>query len=241
MSRDDGMKRLITTLLLALVALNLAGCNTAPTRDPAYAPVRPSLPAALPQANGAIFRAGYETSWFENLRARRAGDMLTVKLEEKMTANKEAKTDVSKENSTAISNPTLLGSTLQFNAPGFIPLASNRGNTAAFGLESSNEFGGQGSSEQSNLLEGDITVTVTEVLANGYLMVRGEKRIGINQGNEYIRLSGIVRPIDIDADNTVLSTRLADPTIVYVGDGAVADSNVVGWLAKFFISSLFPF
>ena len=80
-----------------------------------------------------------------------------------------------------------------------------------------------------------------EVLANGYLVVRGEKRIGINQGNEYIRLSGIVRPIDIDEDNTVLSTRLADPTIVYVGDGAVAESNAMGWLARFFISSLFPF
>lgn len=235
------MHRMNSALLLVLLALMLAGCSTAPKRDPEYAPVRPALPAPLPQPNGAIFRAGYETSWFENLRARRAGDMLTVKLVEKMTANKEAKTDVSKENNTSISNPTILGSTPQFNAPGFIPLASNRNNSLAFGLESSNAFGGKGSSEQSNLLEGDITVTVTEVLSNGYLMVRGEKRIGINQGNEYIRLSGIVRPIDIDADNTVLSTRLADPTIVYVGDGAVADSNVVGWLARFFISSLFPF
>ncbi|MCP4285635.1 MAG: flagellar basal body L-ring protein, partial [Gammaproteobacteria bacterium] len=162
------MKHHVFTLLLALIALNLAGCNTAPKRDPAYAPVRPSLPAPLPQANGAIFRAGFETSWFENLRARRAGDLLTVKLAEKMTANKEAKTDVSKENTTAISNPTLLGSTPQFNAPGFIPLASNKDNTMAFGLESSNEFAGDGSSEQSNLLQGDITVTVIEVLANGY-------------------------------------------------------------------------
>ncbi len=241
MTGADSMKHHVFTLLLALTALNLAGCNTAPKRDPAYAPVRPSLPAPLPQANGAIFRAGFETAWFENLRARRTGDILTVKLAEKMTANKEAKTDVSKTNTTNISNPTLLGSTPQFNAPGFIPLASNKDNTMAFGLESSNEFAGDGSSEQSNLLQGDITVTVIEVLANGYLMVRGEKRIGINQGNEYIRLSGIVRPIDIDVDNTVLSTRLADPTIVYVGDGVVADSNVMGWLAKFFVSSLFPF
>jgi len=241
MDRAEAMNKRISILLLVLLALSLGGCNTAPKRDPAYAPVRPALPAPLPQANGAIFRAGYETSWFENLRARRAGDLLTVKLVEKMTANKEAKTDVTKENSTSVTNPTILGSTPQFNAPGFIPLASNKNNSLAFGLESSNTFGGEGTSEQSNLLQGDITVTVTEVLANGYLMVRGEKRIGINQGNEYIRLSGIVRPIDIDADNTVLSTRLADPTIVYVGDGAVAESNVMGWLARFFISSLFPF
>lgn len=241
MNQADTMKKMHFAAVLLMLAFMLSGCNTAPKRDPEYAPVRPAIPAPLPQANGAIFRAGYETSWFENLRARRAGDMLTIKLAEKMTANKEAKTDVAKDNSTSISNPTILGSTPQFNAPGFIPLASNKNNTLAFGLESNNEFGGKGSSEQSNLLQGDITVTVTEVLANGYLMVRGEKRIGINQGNEYIRLSGIVRPIDINADNTVLSTRLADPTIVYVGDGAVADSNVVGWLARFFISSLFPF
>jgi len=235
------MHRPIFALLLVLIASGLAGCNTAPVRDPEYAPVRPAIPAPLPQPNGAIFRSGYETAWFENLRARRAGDILTVRLAEKMKANKEAKTDVSKDNSTSISNPTILGSSPLFDAPGFIPLASNKNNTLAFGLESNSEFDGEGSSEQSNLLEGDITVTVTEVLANGYLAVRGEKRIGINQGNEYIRLSGIVRPIDIDADNTVLSTRLADPTIVYVGDGAVADANVMGWLARFFISSLFPF
>ena len=235
------MKKMHFAAVLLMLAFMLSGCNTAPKRDPEYAPVRPVPPAPLPEANGAIFRAGYETSWFENLRARRAGDMLTIKLTERMTANKAAKTDVAKDNTTAISNPTILGSTPQFNTPGFIPLASNQDNTLGFGLESSNKFAGKGSSEQSNLLQGDITVTVTEVLANGYLMVRGEKRIGINQGNEYIRLSGIVRPIDIDADNTVLSTRLADPTIVYVGDGAVADSNVVGWLARFFVSSLFPF
>jgi len=235
------MKRMISVLMLVALGLLLVGCNTAPKRDPEYAPVRPVVPPPLPEANGAIFRAGYETAWFENLRARRVGDLLTVKLTEKTKANKEAKTDVSKDNNTSIANPTILGSTPQFNAPGFIPLASNKDNTLAFGLDSSNDFQSEGSSEQSNLLQGDITVTVIEVLANGYLLVRGEKRIGINQGNEYIRLSGIVRPIDIDADNTVLSTRLADPTIVYVGDGAVAESNAIGWLARFFISSLFPF
>ncbi len=84
-------------------------------------------------------------------------------------------------------------------------------------------------------------MTVVELLANGYLVVRGEKRIGINQGNEYVKVSGIVRPADIDSTNTVLSTKMADPTFVYVGDGAVADSNAMGWLAKFFVSALFPF
>ena len=227
--------------LLLLTAVSLIGCNTAPKRDPAYAPVRPIVPPPKPEGNGAIYQAGFEHAWFENIRARRVGDMLTIKLAEKTDAKKEATTSASKSQTTNISNPTILGSTPQFSAPGIIPLASNHDNTLAFGLNSSNDFSGSGESEQNNELTGDITVTVIEVLANGYLIVRGEKRIGINQGNEYVRVSGIVRPTDIDSDNTVLSTRLADPTIVYVGDGAVAESNVMGWLAKFFISALFPF
>jgi len=228
------------SLLLLLAAL-LSGCNTAPVRDPAYAPIRPVVAAPKPEGNGAIYQAGYEHSWFEDMRARRVGDMLTVKLEEKTDAKKSATTEVSRSNSNSITNPTLLGTTAQFNTPGLLPLASNSNNNLGFSLESENDFSGEGDSEQNNELTGDITVTVIEVLANGYLVVRGEKRIGINQGNEYVKLSGIVRPADIDSTNTVLSTRLADPTIVYVGDGAVADSNAMGWFAKFFISALFPF
>jgi flagellar L-ring protein precursor FlgH len=82
---------------------------------------------------------------------------------------------------------------------------------------------------------------VTEVLANGYLRVRGEKRISMTGGNEYIRVSGIVRPEDIDTNNTVESTRVADATLVYVGDGQVSKATQMGWLAKFFISAIMPF
>jgi len=235
------MNFLMKISMLLLSVILLAGCNTAPKRDPAYAPARPVVPSVAPVANGAIYQSGFEKSWFENIRARRVGDMLTIKLAEKTDAKKEATTAASKSNTTSITNPTILGSTPLFNTPGLIPLASNKDNTAAFNLSSSNDFSGSGDSAQNNEITGDITVTVIEVLANGYLIVRGEKRIGINQGNEYVRVSGIVRPTDIDSDNTVISTRLADPTIIYVGDGAVADSNVMGWLAKFFISALFPF
>ncbi|WP_428603369.1 flagellar basal body L-ring protein FlgH [Sedimenticola sp.] len=235
------ISRLFTLTLLALAAAGLAGCNTAPVRDPAYAPVRPVVSAPAPIGNGAIYQAGYEQSWFEDMRARRVGDMLTIELDEKTDAKKAATTAAKKSNSNSVTNPTLLGSTPQFNTPGLLPLASNSDNNLGFSLESEHDFSGEGDSAQNNELTGNITVTVVEVLPNGYLMVRGEKRIGINQGNEYVRVSGIVRPADIDATNTVLSTRLADPTIVYVGDGPVADSNVMGWLAKFFVSALFPF
>lgn len=235
------MNRLYSLMILALMASVLAGCQTNPVRDPAYAPMRPVIPPPAPVGNGSIYQAGYERSWFEDMRARRVGDMLTIKLAEKTDAKKKATTAVKKSNSNSVTNPTILGSTPQFNTPGIIPLASNSNNNLGFSLESESDFSGEGDSAQNNELTGDVTVTVVEVLPNGYLMVRGEKRIGINQGNEYVKVSGIVRPADIDSTNTVLSTRLADPTIVYKGDGAVADSNVMGWFAKFFISALFPF
>ena len=102
-------------------------------------------------------------------------------------------------------------------------------------------FDGKSDSSQSNKLEGSITVTVAERLPNGNLLVRGEKRITINQGQEFVRLQGIVRPVDIGPANTVPSTKIADATITYTGKGALADSNRQGWLSRFFNSPWFPF
>jgi len=237
------MKRLLAFPLLALVLLGaLGGCqSTGPKRDAEYAPLRPVMPPPSPSGNGSIYQAGYEMIWFEDIVARRVGDVLTVTLVENTQANKSATTSTAKSSDVSMANPTIFGSTPQFNTPGIIPLASNRNNTLDFGLSSSSDFSGDGSSTQSNALSGNITVTVIEVLPNRYLYVRGEKRIGINQGYEYVRLSGIVRPQDITPQNTVLSTRIADPTISYAGEGALADANSMGWLTRFFNSALSPF
>ncbi|HKK03898.1 MAG TPA: flagellar basal body L-ring protein FlgH, partial [Gammaproteobacteria bacterium] len=102
-------------------------------------------------------------------------------------------------------------------------------------------FDGEGDAAQSNQLEGSITVTVSEVLPNGNLVIQGEKWVKINQGQEYIRLRGIVRPVDIGPDNTVLSTQVADAQLAYGGTGVVAQSNSPGWLTRFFNSPLWPF
>ena len=93
----------------------------------------------------------------------------------------------------------------------------------------------------SNSLTGNISVTIHEVLANGVLIVKGEKWLTLNQGDEYIRVSGMIRPQDISADNTVNSTQIADARISYSGTGAVHDSNTMGWLSQFFIGQLWPF
>jgi flagellar L-ring protein precursor FlgH len=236
------MKPWIKLLSLLSLLLLLGGCqSTGPVRDVNYAPMRPVMPPPAPEGNGSIYQAGYGIAWFEDIRAHRVGDLLTVTLVEDTSANKSAKSGAKKANSTSLSSPTILGSVPTFDAPGLIPLASNRDNTLEIGLTSSSDFSGEGSASQSNELSGDITVTVVEVLPNRNLIVRGEKRIGINQGTEYIRLSGIVRPQDITPENTVESTRIADPTITYMGEGMVADASAMGWLARFFTSIFSPF
>jgi len=231
------MNILKPAIVLALAALML-GCQSAPKRDPEFAAVQPPMPPAAPQGNGAIYQAGYEQSWFENNSARRIGDMLTVRLVESTDASASNSSSVSKSNSSSISNPTLLGMNPSFRIP---KVNGGGAGNLSFGLDSSHSFSGEGDMAQSNALTGSITVMVTDVLPNGYLRVRGEKRIGMNSGNEYVRLSGIVRPSDIDRSNSVNSTQVADATLIYKGDGQVASASVMGWLSKFFISSLVPF
>lgn len=235
------VKIISRVVLLCVCVMSLAACQSLPERDPAYAAVRPVALPLIQASNGSIYQAGYDVRLFEDSRARRVGDLLTITLVETTRASKQSATDLSKSNDSTIANPTILGSTPQFNTPGFLPLASNRANNLGFGLSSSNEFSGDSSSTQSNSLSGSITVTVAEVLPNGYMVIRGEKVTSLNQGHEYVRISGIVRPIDIRPDNTILSTKIADAQISYTGSGATADTNKIGWLARFFISSLFPF
>jgi flagellar L-ring protein precursor FlgH len=225
----------------ALLAL-LSGCASmqpGPSGD--YRASYPPVAQPPVATNGAIYQNGYGLALFEDIKARRIGDTITIVLQERTQASKDAKTETSKENDVTIANPTLLGSTPQFNAPGLLPLASNKENSLAAELHSDQEFKGEGTSSQGNSLTGNITVTVADVLPNGNLVVRGEKWLTLNQGDEYIQISGIVRPIDVRADNTVLSGQVADARITYSGKGMVADSNKMGWLSRFFASAIWPF
>ena len=235
------MKYMIRLIILSCLIM-VAGCmDTTAKRDPAYAAVRPVAVPEQEKPDGTIFDAGDNISLFEDYRARRVGDILTVRLEEQTDAEKETETIIKKNNSNSVTNPTLFGTTPQFDLPGGFPLVNTDDNNLEFSLESKSDFKGQGDSDQSNKLSGDISVSVVEVLPNGNLVIRGEKVISINQGNEYIRISGMISPRDIDASNTISSKRVADAQIAYVGDGPTNDANVVGWLSRFFVSALMPF
>lgn len=222
------MKRL---LLLLSMAAGLNACDTLPKRDPDFAPVQPADLRPPPQSNGAIYQAGYDMRLFEDHAARRVGDILTIKLKEATSAKKKADSSESKQTNVSVKAPTLFG----------VAAATVFGHSPETEIDASRTFQGQGDAQQSNSLTGDISVTVVEVLPNGNLKVRGEKRVALTDGDEFVRVSGIVRPIDIDTSNSLSSSKLADATIMYTGEGALADSAKVGWIGRILLSPLFPF
>lgn len=232
------MNRLLPLSLAVLAALLIAGCAAPQKRSSGISEeiIRHAEPAQ-PATAGAIYRVGLTSPLFEDIRPRRVGDIITVMLVERTNASKSASTSTSKDNSVDVANPTLFGHPFSF---GVGPLGHER-RTLENSLESSKSFDGEGESAQSNQLTGNITAVVTEVLPNGYLRIYGEKVISINQGDEHITLSGIVRPADIRADNTIPSTLIAGAEIAYGGSGVIADTNDMGWLGKFFNGKWWPF
>lgn len=215
-----------------LVPLLLVGCaGNPPLHDPAFSATPPTAVSPPPPTPGAIYREGYAITLYQDVKARHVGDILTIELVEQTQSSKEASTSTSKSQSIATDAGTLLGAPVVHAGN---PILQNS-------INASRDFDGAGSSRQRNSLSGNITVTVAEVLPNGNLVVRGEKSLTLNQGDEFIRISGIVRPVDIRPDNSVLSTRVADAKIIYGGRGALADANQQGWLARFFNSPLWPF
>lgn len=218
-----------------LVIAMLTGCAGSPNRShPDYAPARPiEYPESAPERqHGSIYQPGISNGLFEDFRARQVGDILTVILTESTQAAKSSDTSIDKSDTKTVENPILGGAARTFGGNDY---------TLDFEFGSSGSFAGESESNQSNSLQGDLTVTVAEVMPNGNLYIQGEKWIKLNQGDEYIRLRGIVRPADISSENTVESTRIADARIAYSGTGAPADANVKGWLSRLFSSPLSPF
>ena len=183
-------------------------------------------PAMLPAAGGSIYQANTGMRLFEDLRAARVGDILTVRLVEQTIASKSSNTSTSKSTEAALTNPTIFGR----------PVTRNGVAILNGSLSGEHTFDGAGASNQSNSLVGDITVTVVERYPNGNLRIRGEKWVTLNQGREFIRLSGIIRPYDIEPDNSVLSAKVADAQITYSSKGVLAAANRMGLISRFFQS-----
>lgn len=204
--------------------LGAQGCSQAAKLSDKVAPIPPTLaPAAPPPAaTGSLWNPaqGTRLALAEDRRARAVGDMLTIRLVERLQAEKSTGQDASRNASRSIDLPDA-------KPFSWIP-------EGLFGGGSDSSFSGAGSAKQENRLTGEITVFVTAVLPNGALAVAGDRRLTLTRGEEQVQLTGIVRPEDIGPDNRVASTRVADARLRYTGTGEVAAQAKQGWLSRFF-------
>jgi flagellar L-ring protein FlgH len=218
------MKTSLVIGLLGMV-LGLAACGTTPTsivQQPTTA--RPHPLPATPPNNGAIIQPTAFRPLFEDRNARLVGDILTIVINEKTQAGKQASSNGSKTGAVDASVSALSSLSLS---------ALNKMRAKA---DSSSEYDDKSALNSSNTFSGSITVTVTEVLPNGNLVVAGEKQIAFDKGTEYIRLSGVVQPDTIQAGNNVSSAQVADARIEYRSSANFDSAEVMGWLARFFYS-----
>lgn len=235
---------ILVQLTAAMLLTACAGSQQQPMpNDPFYAPVVPRTPMPAAQNNGAIYQASFENNYFTDRKAFRVGDIITINLNERTQASKNANSQIQKDSDINMGAPNILGMNVTPKNPlsgiGMLGMENEKLSLEA-SMSSKRSVKGSGQAGQSNSLSGSITVTIAEVLPNGVLVVRGEKWLTLNTGDELIRISGLVRSDDISTDNTVSSTRIADARITYSGTGAFANASKPGWLSRFFMSPNWP-
>lgn len=217
------LKRVATlcpVLLLAACGMRLPEAPS--PDDPRYAPVWVAAADDAGRVSGSIYSPGTAVNLYQR-RAHRLGDVLTINLNEATSASNSSGTTFNRESSTSTGDVSLFGR-----------------EEGALEFGGGSDFSGSANTDLSNQLRGNITVTVTDVLPNGLLEVRGEKWVQINRGKEFIRISGLVRRQDIAPDNTIASTRVADVRIAYSGTGTLANTNEPGILSRFFVGPFWP-
>ena len=208
-----------------------ADVNEIPQQDsPDYAPIVPDDNPVQAKVTGSLFNPQYNNNIFSDIKARRVGDIITVILTESTSAKKQASSNLGKDNSFELDPVSLGGEDVVIG-----------GYKIEGSLSQTSSFSGNGSADQSNSLEGNISVTVVRVLPNNNLVIRGEKWLMLNNGSEYIRLTGLLRPQDVDADNKVDSSLIANARIQYGAIDDLGEAQVQGWATKFLNSSKWPF
>ena len=222
------LARFVPALALALLAGCAALNTTPPTAVHQPMTARPEARPPAAPATGAIFQTSQVRPLFEDRRARLVGDTLTINLVERNAAQKAS-------NASATRGSSMSGG---INVAAKVPLSGLSGMSIDAGVDS--DFTGKGAAAANNAFNGTIAVTVIEVYPNGNLLVSGEKQLAINQGNEYIRFSGVINPNTVTTANTVQSIQVADARIEYKGSGYIDESQTMGWLQRFFLL-LLPF
>jgi len=207
--------------IIPVLVIMLSGCAQH-NADRVSIDFEPMYPQEMPlvetnNRSGTIFNATRGNLFSMESRAQMVGDIITVQFAESFQATKSQNAATAKSNDNSISLPTALGTP---------ELSTKLGSSLA------NTFSGSGSSAQSNSLNGQVSVHVVRVFQNGNLEILGQKKLTLNNGDEYIRVHGIVRPKDINEKNIVSSDRIANANIQYIGAGDIAETGKKGWYSK---------
>lgn len=218
------MKKTLSLLALPVLCV---GCATNKVQIAEPTTVRPQQQVAAPVANGSIYQAASYRPLFEDRRARFAGDILTIVINEKTSASNQTSNSNSRNASASMGTPS-------------VPLLGGLLNKASVGAKADSKSEDKDAAKNDNLFTGTITVTVTNVLANGNLQVSGEKQVGVNGETDTLRFSGVVNPATIQLGNTVPSTQVADARIETVSRSNIDGARVAGFLGRFFMSFI-PF
>ncbi len=214
----------------------MVACSSVPLEkdvypdDPDFAPVSAQGLQPPPVVNGSLFQARYGMGLYTDQQARRVGDIITVIFEEQYQSSKSAQASADKSSANSASVGSMFGA-----VPGWKNL------NLGVDTSSDRQFSGKGEADRSNSLSGQISVSVAEIMPNGILRIRGEKWMTLSEGDEYIRISGLIRPADISPDNTVSSNKVADARISFGGRGSLNNSTKQGWFDRIMNSPWMPF
>ena len=188
--------------------------------------------------DGSIYNSTSSGFFAGDRRAKSVGDILTVSLNESLSASKSTTNTTSKTDTFGVTLPPLVFNQNPIVNAGTSILGAGKGTDSLTNADvaagAAQSFAGAGTAAQTNTLTGSMTVTIIKVFPNGNLEIKGQKKLVLNDGSEFLRLSGIVRPEDIAANNTIASSNIADARITYTNAGVYADSTQPGWLSKIF-------
>lgn len=232
------MYRRLLIGITAAISFSLGACSTfvpqvdlpAKTTNEQAAPKQPdAVELAMAKPTGSLYSTSSYRPLFEDHRARFKGDILTIQISESIDATQSNSMSASRSDSASIDVPLIQGFF------GGNDLKAINGSAS-----SSKSFDGSGDTAANNNFAGTLTVSVTDVLPNGYLRVVGEKQIGTNRDVQYLKFAGVVNPVDIRTGNVVSSSKVADARIEYRGQGTLDSATAMGWLSRFFLTVL-PF
>ncbi|MBF96038.1 MAG: Flagellar L-ring protein [Alphaproteobacteria bacterium MarineAlpha9_Bin4] len=231
------------SIFILSISFFLAGCSTYVENKKAeeFIPIHQEISFSEEDntIDGSIYNQKSSGFFASDRRAKNVGDILTITLNESLSASKSTTNTTSKADTFGVTLPPLFSNgaatkSVANQLDNKLGLGNGGVESSDFAAGANQSFSGAGTAAQSNTLSGSMTVTVVRVYPNGNLEIKGQKKLVLNDGSEYLRLSGIIRPEDISANNTISSSNIADAKITYTNSGVYATSTKPGWLSKIF-------